>query len=355
MSDSCSITSLSSSEEHNLIMSEIIPLNGLFIGVETSSLNDIQFYSVFFTLKFQARRVNTPHTFYFKNVLKRNVFFTRIAEILKIKNLKHEYIFFNEIGSGKYGKVKLAVNVKSQEKVAIKKIKKYKISKEEEEFVKFELDILKLLIKYPHENVCNIYEIQEDVDNIYIIMELVQGGNLEEYIKSKSMKLTEIRDICFSIAKGINFLHSRGIVHRDLKPTNILYDTKENEIKLKITDFGFSRVVGELEILYQPCGSLIYAAPEIFLKKHYNKHVDIWSYGVIVYNLCFKNLPFLGGSSSSKEDVVKAICYSLLVFPEERSDPLLSSFKDLIQGCLKKSIVERFTIDQIMASKLFTG
>jgi calcium/calmodulin-dependent protein kinase I len=353
--DGCSINS---SEVQNMTLCEIIPLSGLFIGVETSTINDIQLYSVIFTIKYHAKNHNTPHTFYFKNVLNRNVFFTRIAEILKIKNLKYEYIFFNEIGSGKYGKVKLAVNVKTQEKVAIKKIKKYKISKEEEEFVKFELDILTLLMKYPHENVCQIFDIQEDVDNIYIIMELVQGGNLEDYIKSKMMKFSEIQNISFSIAKGINFLHSQGIVHRDLKPTNILYDTKENEIKLKITDFGFSRVVGELEILYQPCGSLIYAAPEIFLKKHYNKHVDIWSYGVIVYNLCFKTLPFLTSSSSSKEEVVKAICYSSVVFPEERTEPLqplLNSFKELIQGCLKKSIVERFTIDQIMSCKLFTG
>ena len=119
-------------------------------------------------------------------------------------------------------------------------------------------------------------------------MEQVTGGELFDHIKTYELEEREVALCMFELIKAIQYLHQCGIVHRDLKPENILIEKDietEEIIKIKITDFGLSKIVVPNEIMMESCGTPAYVAPEVLLKKGYRKEVDMWSAGVIFYTL----------------------------------------------------------------------
>lgn len=151
-----------------------------------------------------------------------------------------------------------------------------------------------------HPNIVRIYELLHDDKFYYIIQELIEGGEL--YDLEKELSEEEIRHIMQQVFLAINYIHGQNIVHRDIKPENILIDNLEN-LDVKITDFGFATTFDD-KSLDDIIGSPVYMPPEIIKGKKYDSKVDIWSAGVVAYDLLAGVEPFQG---DTKEELYKNI------------------------------------------------
>ncbi len=143
-----------------------------------------------------------------------------------------------------------------------------------------EIDILSQL---DHPNVLKIIEIFDEEECIYLVLELLGGGELfDRIVEKENYSEKEAAETGRPIVDAIRYCHSLGIIHSDLKPENLLYMTPSDNSIIKITDFGLARFV-ENEMATTACGTPNYVAPEIIAGKGYSKEVDLWSIGVIIY------------------------------------------------------------------------
>ena len=236
-----------------------------------------------------------------------------ISKDIKIKNLitlinskpEDNYKIVSKLGKGSFGSVYKVKHKISGEIRAMKIIKNTsvddKVGVENAKFLK-EIQVLKEL---DHPNIIKIFEYYVDNKNHYIITELLTGGIL----KCRKFNEKTAAFIMRQILSALNYLHSKGIVHRDIKPENILVqkiDKKENqdEIYIKLIDFGASNFFKENEILKLKVGSPYYIAPEV-LNKNYNEKCDIWSAGVVLYVMLTGKFPFVGQTSQKLFESIK--------------------------------------------------
>lgn len=252
------------------------------------------------------------------------------------------YILIKEIGSGGFAKVYQSLHIPTGEKVAIKVLNKllFQEGSLNSKRLQREISILKIV---KHKNIIKLYEVMETPQKIYLVMELCEKGELFEYISSRK-KLDEVIALKFfhQIVNAINYLHKQNIVHRDLKPENMLLD--EN-YELKIIDFGISATYSDL--LSTPCGTVVYAPPEMHYGIDYNGMLsDVWSCGVVLYAMVCGYLPF---NEENEDKNVENIVNGVFEIPEWVSDQC----KDMIKGCLNKDPNKRFDIDKIRAHKWF--
>ena len=293
---------------------------------------------------------------YCKNKSKTRKYYTSDAQIAKefVENIKKAigYVKFSDlyemkeaIGKGKFGVVNLGIHKKTGQQVAIKILNKENIkTAEDKELVRIEIGILKLC---HHPNIVRLLDHLENTDYIYIVTEYIEGGTLGQYFKKKKSNFSERQatKLMSQIASGIKYLHQYGIVHRDLKPDNIMI-TQQNEFGvLKIMDFGLSRIVSPNESMVDGYGTLSYVAPEVLLRKPYNKEVDIWSMGIILYYMLCGHLPFRG---SKEQEVAEKIVFEALEFDEDEWETRTQRVQDLITRCLEKEAKDRITIDEFI-------
>lgn len=186
------------------------------------------------------------------------------------------------LGKGKFGIVKLATHKKTGKEVAIKMVSKTQMTPEDLELQRNEIEILKVC---QHPSIIRLLDIFENETDIYLVMEYMKGGDLFDYLQRRDFTIKESLACNFAhqIATAIFYLHSYGVAHRDLKPENIIVSDDSETPEIKITDFGLSKIVGPKETSKEPFGTLSYAAPEILQGLQYNKAVDIWSFGIIVF------------------------------------------------------------------------
>ncbi|KAI9136262.1 kinase-like domain-containing protein, partial [Paraphysoderma sedebokerense] len=201
-----------------------------------------------------------------------------------------DYVFIKTLGQGTFGKVKLAEHIATkQQVVAIKIIEKANIKTEKQRnSVKREIRLLRLL---NHPSIVRVYDAIETQDQVMIVMEFANGGELFDYIvKHGLVKEKEARVFFRQIISAIDYCHQNSIIHRDLKPENLLLDQDKN---IKIIDFGFVNTYRRDGLLDTYCGSPFYAAPEMIKGiKYIGPEVDIWSLGVILFALLSGRLPF---------------------------------------------------------------
>ena len=195
-----------------------------------------------------------------------------------------------ELGEGTFGKVKLGIHVRTNQKVAIKILVKSKIA-QMSDTGRVDREI-KILMEVKHRNIIQLYEIIETSYAIYMIMECAEGGELFDYIvKQGRLKEKEAAFFYCQIMEAVEFLHGKKIAHRDLKPENLLL-SKDNKT-IKIVDFGLSNVYKDDVMLQTACGSPCYAAPEMLENNKYIGYtVDIWSSGITLYAMICGYLPF---------------------------------------------------------------
>ena len=248
-----------------------------------------------------------------------------------------DYNIKETIGKGTFSIVKLGINKKTKEKVAIKILKKKKIiHKEDVERIEREINILK---KLDHINVIKIYKINEDDEKYYIVMEFCENGELFHYIVERQrLNEDDASFFFYQLINGLEYIHSENIVHRDLKPENLLLG--KNYI-LKIIDFGLSNFCQPDNFLETPCGSPCYASPEMVCGDKYNGHmIDIWSTGIILFAMLCGYLPF---EDPDNDLLFKKILKCKIRYPDYLSDITL----DLMKKILVVDPTKRITLEEI--------
>ncbi len=300
-----------------------------------------------------------------------------IRKVTKFRDINNYYEIGDDLGKGKFGKVKIGypkkknTNInninnhnsisendqekineeKEKEKIAIKIIDKRNFKNFEMELVKCEIEIMKFC---KFKNIVRIQENFEDHENIYIILEYLSGGNLNHYLGSQKCLLSEkkIKETVLQLASGIKYLHFFGIIHRDLKPENIMMSDKSDSPILKIVDFGLSKVLGITEKSNESYGTLAFAAPELILKKNYNKSIDIWSLGVIIYFLLCGNYPF-----NNKDNDMRQIALDITKGEIKLSGNiwkrLSNNASDLVLKCLERDVLKRIDINAFFEHNWF--
>lgn len=223
----------------------------------------------------------------------------------KSSPLENDYHVKSEIGSGQFAVVRVCENRATYKKYAAKFIRK-KVSKSSRRGL-FRIDIVRevqILRKLDNEYIMKIFDVYEDRNKVILIVELVQGGELFDYLSEKEV-LSEMETsiIVKQILLAVSYLHSKKVAHLDLKPENImLLDKDEARPRIKLIDFGLSQVIKP----GQPCqavhGTPEFVAPEILSYEPVSYPADIWSIGVITYILLSGCSPFLGDDKSETFD-----------------------------------------------------
>ena len=277
----------------------------------------------------------------FPEILKRSKSITLQPKIeLDTKTIKQigDYTLGAEVGSGAFGKVVLGKHTLTGESVAIKILDKIILSQtpEDYELVKQEISILKIV---KHKYIVQLYEILETPQHIYIIMEYCEGKDMMDFILSKQ-HLSELESLKFfqQLINALFYLHSQNIAHRDVKIDNMLLDKNKD---LKLVDFGLSTKYSDDILLDQPCGTVVYAAPEVLDGNEYHGMLaDVWSSGIVLYGMASGYLPF-----SDKDDEInkKNVLEGNIDIPEFFS-PLL---KDLLRHMLDVNPITRYTLQEI--------
>ena len=318
-------------------------LSGCFVQEQQNQMEiegkNFYIFEIFFNNKSKTRKYYTPDIEIMKHFIK------NIKEAIGYMKFSDYYELKEVIGKGKFGVVNLGIHKKTQQQVAVKIINKDSIkTTEDKELVRIEIGILKLC---HHPNVVRLLDHLENEDYIFIVTEYIEGGTLGQYFKKRNFNFSERQasSIMSQIANGVKYLHKYGIVHRDLKPDNIMI-TQQNDFGIiKIMDFGLSKIVSTQEKMVDGYGTLSYVAPEVLLRTPYNKEVDIWSMGVILYYMLCGHLPFKG----NKEVVIaEKIVNDDLEFDEDEWEVRSKRVRDLITSCLKKEPEERITIDEFL-------
>lgn len=206
-----------------------------------------------------------------------------------------------------------------------------------------------------HKHIVNLEDVFADGSHIYLVMELLSGGDLFDRVVSKT-KYSEddARELMYQLLDAISYLHGKGITHRDLKLENIMLMTKENDVNIKVTDFGLAKSGGKLKTF---CGTPNYYAPEVLERRHtirgegsYSVAADMWSCGVILYVLLAGEMPWKGQDTDRS---IREAKFTPMIGKKWAS--ISSDVKALIKGLLEPNPAHRLTVDRAMTHSWFAG
>ena len=258
----------------------------------------------------------------------------------KNKDIRKSYEFISMLGTGTFGKVRLYRDKNYKDLLfAIKTLKKEGIPQYQFNLLKSEVNILSNL---DHPNIVKYFGTCEDEFFIHIVMEYLKGHDLDKIISLKNYTGFDEKNMCLIIQqllKALAFIHSKNIIHRDIKPENVLFSNKRNYSSLKLIDFGLATFAQQDN---KSVGTPFYMAPET-IDGHSTFESDIWSVGVIVYQMITSKLPFETGDKDNQAlyHKIKNDDYNRDILDEiECSDEV----KDFIYQSLQKEVKMRLTI-----------
>ncbi|KAL9089134.1 MAG: hypothetical protein Q9159_002694 [Coniocarpon cinnabarinum] len=254
-----------------------------------------------------------------------------------------QYKILNTIGEGSFGKVKLAVHQVTNQKVALKIISRKKlVARDMAGRIEREIQYLQLL-RHPH--IIKLYTVITTPLEIIMVLEYA-GSELFQYIVDHGkMQEDKARQFFQQIVCAVEYCHRHKIVHRDLKPENLLLD---DQLHVKIADFGLSNIMTDGNFLKTSCGSPNYAAPEVISGKLYaGPEVDVWSCGVILYVLLVGRLPF-------DDEYIPALFRKIASGQYHQPQHVSQGALRLIRKMLQVSPVHRITIQEIRQDAWFT-
>ncbi|XP_059486650.1 calcium/calmodulin-dependent protein kinase type IV-like [Neocloeon triangulifer] len=201
-----------------------------------------------------------------------------------------------------------------------------------------------VLVKLRHPNIIGLREVFETSTEIQLVLELVTGGEMFERIVERG-HYSEQDAACAlrQILDALQYLHANGVVHRDIKPENLLYETEDDDSKIKLADFGLSKMVVTHNNpgMTTLCGTVGYCAPEVLLQKNYDSSVDLWSLGVVAYIMLCGFEPFW--DEAGELAVCRRVVEGTFEYSSPWWDDISDSAKDLITQLLQVDPTKRPT------------
>jgi len=268
---------------------------------------------------------------------------TPVKDLIKGETFAGRYQIIEELGRGGMGVVYKAQDTKLKRTVALKFLPQEltHISEVKERFMR-EAQAAAAL---DHPHICTVYEFDEAEEKTFISMAYIEGQSLKKKIESEPLELNEALRIAIQAAEGLQEAHKKGVVHRDIKSANIMVTEKD---QAKIMDFGLARVTGTTLVTKEgmTMGTIAYMSPEQARGEKVDQRTDIWSFGVVLYEIFSGQLPFKGERD-------QAIVYSIL---NEKPKPIMDvrseipmSIEQVVAKALEKSPDERYqNIDELL-------
>ncbi len=258
------------------------------------------------------------------------------------------YRIVKELGRGAMGVVYQAHDPRIDRHIALKVLRQDHVATED--FMLRFIKEAKAIGRLSHPNIVTVYDVGQDHGTIFIAMELLEGIPLNEMITEDKLSFEKILLLAAQIAGALHYAHQRGIIHRDIKPTNILV-TEEDQVK--ITDFGVARFEDPSVSHQTQAGTIIgtpsYMSAEQVLGKNIDRRTDLYSLGVILYELCTGHMPFKGNNISA---VFMAITREIPVEAVKQNASIPSPLSNLIMKSLSRKPEKRFQTGQEMQEAL---
>ncbi|ULT91863.1 hypothetical protein L3Y34_009511 [Caenorhabditis briggsae] len=248
-------------------------------------------------------------------------------------------IFAEEVlGSGQFGTVYGGIHRRNGQHVAVKLIDKLKFPPNKEDLLRAEVQILE---QVDHPGVVHFMQMLETTDRIFVVMEKLKGDMLEMILSSEKGRLSErtTQFLVAQILEALRYLHHQNIVHCDLKPENILLNSNSDFPQVKLCDFGFARIIGEKSFRRSVVGTPAYLAPEVLRNKGFNRSLDMWSVGVIVYVSLSGTFPF-----NEDEDINDQIQNAEFMYPPSPWKEISENAIEFINGLLQVKMSKRYTV-----------
>ncbi|EXJ89581.1 AGC/PKA protein kinase [Capronia epimyces CBS 606.96] len=224
-----------------------------------------------------------------------------VARQTKGKYTLTDFTIQRTLGTGSFGRVHLVQSKHNQRFYAIKVLKKAQVVKMKQ--IEHTNDERRMLQRVKHPFLITLWGTFQDSKNLYMVMDFIEGGELFSLLrKSQRFPNPVAKFYAAEVTLALEYLHAQNIIYRDLKPENLLLDRHGH---IKITDFGFAKDVPD--ITWTLCGTPDYLAPEVVASKGYNKSVDWWSLGILIFEMLCGFTPFWDGGSPVKiyENILK--------------------------------------------------
>ena len=258
------------------------------------------------------------------------------------------YKIIEKLGEGGMGVVYLAEDTKLKRQVAIKFLPSH-IAQNSDERKRFEIEA-QAAAALNHPNIATIHAIEHTDDDVFIVMEYIEGKELREEVRSGKLEIERAVDIAIQIAEGLQAAHKNGIVHRDIKSANIMITCDD---KVKIMDFGLAKIGKGIQLTKEQStlGTAAYMSPEQTRGEEVDQRCDIWSFGVVLYEMLTGQLPFKG-------DYEQAVIYSILNDEppalEQLRDDVPENLTFIVNKCIKKDRSERYVNSEAILQDLNT-
>ncbi|KAM6186481.1 ribosomal protein S6 kinase alpha-2 isoform 3-T3 [Rhynchocyon petersi] len=253
------------------------------------------------------------------------------------------YEIKEDIGVGSYSVCKRCVHKATDAEYAVKIIDKGKRDPSEE---------IEILLRYgQHPNIITLKDVYDDGQYVYLVMELMRGGELlDRILRQRCFSEREASDVLCTIAKTVDYLHAQGVVHRDLKPSNILYmDESGNPESIRICDFGFAKQLrAENGLLMTPCYTANFVAPEVLKRQGYDAACDVWSLGILLYTMLAGFTPFANGPEDTPEEILARIGSGQYALSGGNWDSISDAAKDVVSKMLHVDPQQRLTAVQVL-------
>jgi eukaryotic-like serine/threonine-protein kinase len=258
------------------------------------------------------------------------------------------YRIIKEIGEGTMATVYQAHDPTLDIMVALKVLRRDKLGSDA--FIRRFLADARALGRLDHPNIVRVYNVDEDRGTVYIVMEYVEGEPLSKVMEQKQFSLNETIRLGIVIAETLNYAHHKGIVHRDVKPSNILL-SKEN--RLKMADFGIAHMEDPSGMQQTLAGEILgtpsYMSPDHIMGRSVDGRCDLFSLGIILYELCTGKRPFGGENIPA---VFREITHLNPPVPSRLNPQVTKELSHVIMKCLMKNPGDRYKTGKELAEDL---
>uniref|UniRef100_A0A6G1SGN8 non-specific serine/threonine protein kinase n=1 Tax=Aceria tosichella TaxID=561515 RepID=A0A6G1SGN8_9ACAR len=256
-----------------------------------------------------------------------------------------KYDIGRPIGDGHFSVVYCCMNKDTQEFCALKLIDKLKC-RGRDDMIYNEVKILKRL---NHPNIVKLIEEFDYSKQLYLILELVQDGDLFDAISNVTkFGEVDVATMIHNLSSALTYLHKQGIVHRDIKPENLLISVQDDGSQsVKLADFGLAVEVDDDAPLYNVCGTAFYVSPEMLNEAGYSYKVDVWSTGVICFILLCGYPPFTSENENNQDELFDAILAGDFQFAPSYWSKISQDAKNLIKCMLTVDPEKRYTAEQV--------